>query len=40
MGKIVCSNCGYKVKNNVKYCPECGAELNMSADAHVEKKLI
>ncbi len=37
MGKIVCSNCGYKVKNNVKYCPECGAELNMSADAHVEK---
>lgn len=37
MGKIVCSNCGYKVKNNVKYCPECGTELNMSADTHVKK---
>ncbi len=27
MGKVICKNCGYKVKKNVKYCPECGVEI-------------
>ena len=27
MKKYICKNCGYRVKNNVRYCPECGAEI-------------
>lgn len=27
MKKNICKNCGYRVKSNVKYCPECGAEI-------------
>ncbi|MBX2967182.1 MAG: zinc-ribbon domain-containing protein [Cyclobacteriaceae bacterium] len=30
---MFCKNCGIELTNDIKYCPECGAKINIDASA-------